>query len=203
MAEKPPGSRETLRRDRAVTGNPRDLASGLCGLLKGALNEGTITGGILTRVTIWLAVACWALVMAGRCRGREMPGALPIWFVGLGAYVAHVIAAFEFHYHWSHLFALAETGRQTAALTGVDSGAGLWLNYLLGAIWAYDAARWAVTGHPRGAFYRTWHAFLAFMIFNGTVVFGQGPVRWFGLAVFTCLAALWLRAKLSTSPSEP
>jgi len=160
------------------------------------------TGAAVTRATIWLAVAAWAYVVAGHCRARDLPGALAVWIVGLVAYLGHVLAAFEFHYRWSHQVALAETARQTADLTGFDSGAGLWLNYLVGAIWACDAARWAVTGRPRGAFHRTWHTFLAFMIFNGTVVFGQGPVRWFGLAVFTCLAALWLRARLSPSPTE-
>lgn len=160
------------------------------------------------RLTIWLAVAAWAAVTYGRCRGREIPGARLIWIVGLVAYTGHVVAAFSTHYQRSHAVALAETARQTRELTGFDSGSGLWLNYLLGLLWLFDAARWLITGRPL-PLSRPWrivflgiHGFFAFMILNGTVIFGQGPVRWFGCAVFSLLAITRLRAKLVVARKE-
>lgn len=160
------------------------------------------------RLTIWLAVAAWAAVLYGRCRGREIPGARAVWIAGLAAYLGHVVAAFSSHYHWSHAIAFAETARQTRDLTGFDSGAGLWLNYLLGLLWLIDAVRWLVTGHPLPA-NRPWravflgiHGFFAFMILNGTVIFGQGPVRWFGGAVFACLTAAYFCGTLGDSSEK-
>lgn len=152
-------------------------------------------------LSIWLCVAAWAYVMAGRCRGRELPGALPVWIAGWGAYVVHALAAFATHYHWSHAVALAETARQTRELTGFDSGAGLWWNYLFGLVWAAEGIRWFATGRPQpvGRWKRPHFVvmgFLAFMVFNGTVVFGQGAARGFGVAVFLLLGMVWLAARI-------
>ena len=38
------------------------------------------------------------------------------------------------------------------------------------------------------------HAFMAFILFNGTVVFESGIVRWAGLTVSAILAAMWLNS---------
>ncbi len=146
---------------------------------------------------IWLCVAAWAYVMAGRCRGRDLPGAFPVWIIGGVAYVVHVLAAFATHYQWSHDIALAETARQTRELTGFDTGVGLWLNYLFGLAWGVEALRWFATGEavPRGRWkwpQRVVLVFLAFMVFNGAVVFGQGAVRGFGIVVFLMLGVVWL-----------
>lgn len=154
----------------------------------------------LVSMTIWVAVAAWAAVIFGRLRGREIPGARVVWIAGLGAYIAHVIAAFSHHYRWSHAVALAETARQTRELTGWGTGIGLWLNYLFGLLWLSDALRWLATGQPvpGGHWRRVFlgiHAFLGFIIFNGTVIFGQGAVRWFGIAVFALLSVSCLHAR--------
>ena len=155
-------------------------------------------------LSIWLAVAGWGIVMFGRCRGRKLPGALAIWVTGWFAFVVHVISAFATSYRWSHGVALAETARQTRDLTGFDSGIGLWMNYLFGAIWVVDAVRWAATGEAvaTGRWkwpHRSMHLFLAFMVFNGTVVFASGATRVFGILIFVFLGAAWFRAR--TRPS--
>ncbi len=36
-----------------------------------------------------------------------------------------------------------------------------------------------------------WHVFFIFIIFNGTVVFETGLVRWFGLSLCAGLVLLW------------
>ncbi|MCB1229648.1 MAG: hypothetical protein KDN19_05250 [Verrucomicrobiae bacterium] len=156
---------------------------------------------MVTRISIWVAVAAWAGVIAGLLRGRRGRCLRFTWTIGLVAYLLHVMAAFAGFYRWSHAVAYAETARQTAEQTGFSSGFGLWLNYLVAALWGIDVARWWITGkvRPEGMMRKLWwgwHVFLAFMIFNGTIVFGHGPVRWYGVAIFTVLAAIAWRAML-------
>lgn len=156
-------------------------------------------------LSIWVSVAAWAAVMAGRLRGRECRGAWLLWAAGCAAYGLHLAAAFAGPYRWSHAVAWAETARRTRELTGVDAGAGLWLNYLFGLVWLGDLAGWRIRGAPLpGGRWRPaalgLHGFLAFMIFQGTVVFGAGPSRWFGVGVFAYLATSLLRGKLRPPP---
>ena len=96
------------------------------------------------------------------------------WTWAAVCYFAHIIAAFQFFYHWSHQAAF----QQTRLSSGV--GEGLYVSYLFTAIWAADVTWWWV----RPAEYalrpkwigRTVHAFMAFMIFNGTVVYGPRQI---------------------------
>ena len=104
-----------------------------------------------------------------------------MWLVGALIYAAHAALAFERFYDWSHARAIEETARATREATGVDSGAGLWLNYLFGVVWLVDAVHGVATGEdgrrrvPRPARIAI-EGFLAFLVFQGTVVFGNGPV---------------------------
>ena len=91
--------------------------------------------------------------------------------VALIVYIVHVCCAFEYFYAWSHAVAVRETARQTSDLFGVNSGAGLYLNYLFTVLWAAHAVLWwrrADGSLPHGT--RAIHAFLIFMIVNATVV---------------------------------
>lgn len=159
--------------------------------------------------SIWLAVAAWAAVTAGRMLGREDRGWLWLWIGGCVAYWVHVVAAFAGPYRWSVAVAWAETARQTAELTGIASGAGLWANALFGLVWAADGWRWWRTGRsvPVGRGRGRWLAgqwFLGILVFNGTVVFGEGAVRAYGVGVFALLAVVWVRATLKpSSPRNP
>ena len=47
------------------------------------------------------------------------------------------------------------------------------------------------------------YGFMALRVFNATVVFEQGWIRWAGLAGFAGLAALWLGRGLIYVPSRP
>ena len=58
------------------------------------------------------------------------------WTFGFLLFVAHVVAAFHFHHHWSHRAALAETACQTRDLLGLEFGVGLYFNYLFLLVWA-------------------------------------------------------------------
>lgn len=156
---------------------------------------------LVLRLSIWLALVLWLAGPASALVGRSSPGwqraARTLWTLGFAAYAVHVATAFHVVHDWSHAAAYAATARDTAAVTGVESGFGLWLNYLFTALWAADAASWwrlGIAGYRRRP---RWvaagsYGFMAFMAFHATVVFEQGPVRAFGLAGSALLALLLL-----------
>jgi hypothetical protein len=115
-----------------------------------------------------------------------------IWTAGFAAFAVHVVASFDVFYGWSHATAIAETARQSAERVGFDSGIGLWVNYLFTAVWGADVAWWwrRPAGHAARPVAATAliHAFLFFIVFNGSVVFASGLSRWLGLAA----TALWI-----------
>ena len=119
-----------------------------------------------------------------------------MWTLGCAALLVHVISAFHVHYQWSHHIALGETARRTAELTGRNTGAGLYLNYLFALLWAVDAAWWwrdlEIYGRRPRAVVVALHGFMFFMVFNGTVVFASGPVRWLGVGITILLAGTLL-----------
>lgn len=169
-----------------------------------------MAGEMIVKVSIWLSLSCFlagplaALVGRGNWRWQAMARA--IWTLGCVVFLVHVASAFHVAYDWSHAVALRETARETAAVTGRETGVGLYLNYLFTLLWVLDAAWWW-----RGmAAYRdrpAWitaslHGFFLFMAFNATVVFETGPIRWLSLAACLALTVLflgrrWRRAKVA------
>lgn len=170
---------------------------------------------LLVTTTVHLALLAYVVGLLAACVGRHhrpwQATARLVWTVGCGLFLVHVAAAFHFHYGWSHAIALRETARQTAELTGVASGAGLYLNYLYTVLWVADAAFWW-RGLER---YRSrpvavdgaLHGFFLFIGFNATVVFEEGWVRWGAVAslvaVIAVLAVARLRGGRSTEPRRP
>lgn len=118
------------------------------------------------------------------------------WTIGCLGLITHLIFAFHFYHHWSQESALRETARQTAEVTGNNWGGGLFINYAFLAAWvadvvwwwrgleSYQQRHWLITA--------TWHFVLIFMVFNATVVFKTGAVRWIGIALCSLLLSVWL-----------
>jgi hypothetical protein len=158
-------------------------------------------GELSIRWTVRIAVGLYALALAGRLLGKRNPFWLQparwAWTLGCVASVAHVVCAFQFAHGWSHAAAYQETARRTEELFGLAWGGGLYLNYLFTAVWVGDVLWWWLAGHSYQERPR-WlegmvQGFLAFMVFNGAVVFATGPVRWISLAACLALGALaWL-----------
>jgi len=157
-----------------------------------------LNGALLTRGTIWLALICYALVVVLQSskgsRGRTASRLL--WILGCLFFLAHVLAAFHFYHGWSHAAAAHDTQRQTFERLGVSFSAGIYFNYLFALVWLIDVVAGGAGGkflHERNVFwFLLLHGFFLFMIFNATVVFGQGWARPAG--VILCLlviAALW------------
>lgn len=168
-------------------------------------------GEVLTKLTIWIAVAgyfagaiCYAL---SRGRPKWDSSARLAWTAACFCLLAHVACAFHFHHGWSHAAAYRDTARQTAEVFGLDWGGGLYFNYALAAGWAADVCWWwggglrAYRGRP-WPLAAAWHAFLLFMVFNGAVVFASGFVRWAGLGLCAALALAWLSAARGARPEN-
>jgi hypothetical protein len=154
-------------------------------------------GDLLTRVTIWLALALYAAAQVARRRPDAAMHVAGLWLLtlGCGFFIAHVILAFDVHYSWSHATAYAETAAQTETLTGWRWGGGLFLNYLFGVIWIIEVCWWwwaptSYAGRARRV-ELTMRAVFLFMIVNGAVVFVDGPQRWLGVAVVATLLSAW------------
>ena len=153
------------------------------------------------RIALVLYVAAlFSWLVGGRRRARMTR---LLWSGGLLFYLAHVAAAFHFVHGWSHGRASVETARQTRELFGVDSGLGLWVNYAFTIVWIADVLWWWLDedgdlNRPRWIRVAT-HAFLAFIFFNGAIVFGHGLSRWLGLTATAALLVLWLRSSRERS----
>ena len=160
-------------------------------------------GEVLTKLTIWIAVAGYfaGAALYALARGRRGWDSLArtAWTAACAALLAHVACAFHFQHGWSHAAAYSDTARQTAEVFGLDWGGGLYVNYALLVGWVADVGWWWIGG--LGAYRRrpwplviAWHAFLLFIVFNGAVVFADGFVRWAGLGLCAALILVWLSA---------
>ena len=145
----------------------------------------------LTVVTVWLAMLAWTSAIWSRSKAA--------WTAAFALYIVHILSAYESHYRWSHEVALSETARQTAEVTGWNSGIGLYFNYAFAAILAVDLA--FLWFRDRRPFPRFVDGLVFFMLLNGAVVFGNGVVRFYGAILCAAIAAAWiLRARGNSSP---
>lgn len=159
------------------------------------------TGEILTRVTIWIMIVAFAVGFAAFALSRNRhnwdSAARLAWTAACAALLAHIAFAFHFYHAWSHDAAYRETARQTENVTGLNWGAGLYINYAVIIGLVLETIWWWVVGleayrHRRWPLIAAWHGFLIFIIFNATVVFKTGLVRQAGLVVSLGLCLVWL-----------
>jgi hypothetical protein len=157
-------------------------------------------GVALTKWTIWVALLGYALGAAGLLQVKHEPRwsslARLAWTLGCVAYLCHVYSAFQFYHGWSHASAFEETARQTRETVGWEVGEGLFVSYFFTAAWLADVIWWWRAGaesylRRSRVFTIALHTFFFFVVFNATVVFESGTVRWLGLALCLGLATLW------------
>ena len=150
-------------------------------------------------LTLWLAracVACYALaLLISVCDHDLTGGRVRLWRAAWSAacllLIMHVLAAFHFEHGWSHAAALKHTAEQTARVTGIDWGGGLYFNYAFLILWALDVGfLWKSPSSVRSTLRRTTDIACIFMIFTATVVFG--PKWWIGPVATVGLIAVWL-----------
>lgn len=165
------------------------------------MNSNSSSGIVVA--SVWLALLLYPFGLAGLRPGLSRGRArLARWLFSLGAllFTVHAISAFFVHYELSHTVALRDTARQTLELTGIESGAGLYLNYLFALLWWIEAVWWQTSpktyrSRPP-ALSAVVHGFFLFMIVNGGVVFVAWPRRALGFVVLAlCGYALWFRTR--------
>lgn len=148
-----------------------------------------------TRWTAWLMVAAWAIAMAYRIRRGRSVQTRGWWTVAAGLFVIHVITAFWQAHAWSHAKAYDHV-EETSGF-----GPGIFVSYLFTLVWLLDVLYWWLA---RQRYERRstgsdglLHGFMAFIMFNGTVVYEDGPIRWVGLVVFIFLGVLLTSSALT------
>ena len=159
----------------------------------------TDVGDSQTRNMIRLSLAWYfaALVLMMALAKSDWPAVAPLgraarwcWTWAMVCFLIHVMMAFHYFHHWSH----ADAVRHTREVSGF--GEGVYISYLFTLLWIVDVAYWWLG--PRSYAERSvwidraWHGFMLFMVFNGTVVYESGAIRWAGLLMFISLSAVWL-----------
>jgi hypothetical protein len=149
-------------------------------------------------------VACLGMALISPRRwqlpGVEVGFVRDLWSLGWLSYGVHVILAFHYFHHWSHAHAVAHT-REVSGL-----GGGIFVTHFFTLLWLADVLFWWL--HPdryvRRPCWIGWavHGFMAFIVFNGAVVYASGPVRWVSAASFVALAAVFLYGMVVQSPSR-
>jgi hypothetical protein len=166
-----------------------------------ALRYAEMTGELAVRLTINVAVVLYAAAdVYMRCIPRAAWTSAPpitnrvrlLWSGACLVYCSHVALAFHYFHHWSHVEAMRNVEEQSG------SGWGIFVSYFFTLLWITDVFWWwrspvSYLRRPRAVGFAV-HAFMAFIIFNGAVIFAAGPVRWLGILVFTILGLVTLRA---------
>ena len=150
-------------------------------------------GSILTNWSIYGSLACYlaaVLLLLG-----STPSSLlrVLWTVGALLLLLHAGFAFHFYHGWSHASAVEDTAAQTEAILGWPFGQGICFSYLLVVMWLFDAGRLWIPRPSQANPQRAVLFYSFFILFNGTVVFEHGLVRWAGVAGTVLIAVLIYR----------
>lgn len=171
-------------------------------------------GSFLIAITIYISLIAYLLATLLWVSGRQAATYRLFWTLGCGFLWVHAACAFHFYHRWSHADAVRLTAEQTKAIIGFEYGNGIWFSYLLLLVWMVDVIRlWRmdflksraadslsaaassissteVLSNPSwvgSIFSYIVHAYAFFILFNGTVVFKEGAVRWGGI-----VGTLWI-----------
>jgi hypothetical protein len=156
---------------------------------------------LLVRATILIATILWAWAEILKIlRPQQVEPARRLWTAGAVLALVHAVIAFDTAYGWSHAAAVAATARQTAAVTGVSWGGGIFVNYVFVIVWLADAAWWwvAPAAYLRRplTLERARVAFFVFMFLNGAVIFAGTAGRIVGVPAIAAVCVAWMRHSL-------
>jgi hypothetical protein len=153
-------------------------------------------GESVTRITVWFALTLYVASETWRVlRHDRLEISRRLNTAGCVCFLGHIVTAFNYFYNWSHADAYADTARQSKALTGWDSGDGIYLNYLFALVWLSEVIWARILPGSYSVRPTLWgwtvRAFFLFMIFNGAFVFARSHMRWFGLVLCLVLVGSW------------
>lgn len=147
------------------------------------------------RHSAWIVVFMWPIAAATiqlyRLNSARYAGSRRtvrvLYSVGLITMLLHVAVAFHLGHGWSHADAFDRTERTSGF------GPGLFVNYAFVLLWLVQVL-WMWVAFDCYLNLRTWPnrlilGFMWFVLFNASVVYGTGFVRWLGLV---CLTVPWL-----------
>jgi len=138
-----------------------------------------------------LLPADW-LAFSGRVRPARW-----CWTFAWATYLVHLAMAFHYYHGWSHADAVAHTQEVSGF------GPGIWFSHLFTLVWTVDVALWWLwpAGYARRSLWwdRLLHGYMAFIIFNATVVYEQGAIRWAGMLLFAELGAVLLYRRMTSA----
>ena len=164
-------------------------------------------GHSLTVATIHLSLLSYLLAVACWVTGRRGTRYHWLWTAGCVLLWAHSFCAFHFYHNWSHAAALEDTARQTEAILDWRFGEGIWFSYALLVVWLIDVILISspvdFAERRRNYFSSAVHAYAFFILFNGTVVFEEGVVRWAGIVGTIWVARLaWRYRRFAALDAE-
>lgn len=154
---------------------------------------------LLVRGTAWLSFVFYCSALLLQLQGKPWTWVRKLWSCAALVFAIHVALAFHLVHHWSHDAAWQATKVQGGV------GEGIYLNYLVLALWLLDAAWWWIK--PQSYLHRSrWlslslHLCFLFMWFNAAVIFAIGYLRWFGIAGFLTLSLTYF-ISLRNKPSR-
>jgi hypothetical protein len=108
------------------------------------------------------------------------------WTLAWLVYLLHLAMAMHFYHGWSH----ADAVRHVHDVSGF--GRGIFFSHLFTLLWSADVAWWWL---DRAAYACRWvwidrglHAYMVFIVFNATVIYESGFIRWAGVVMLALLA---------------
>jgi len=148
----------------------------------------------IARWSAWPSLLCYTVAIGLRIGSRPADWKVisqKIWATGWILLVLHVLIAMSTVHHWSVSEAYTHTARQTFAAVGWDWGGGVYLNFATVGIWGWTVLAMSANATSKRAIpvepIAQWY--LAFMMFNATVVFGSRPAQVVG--VLMCIGLAW------------
>jgi hypothetical protein len=151
----------------------------------GILLAALLSAGDRVRDTIRLSLLFYGVALVLLLRRHRAP-ARAAWTLAWLAYAIHVAMAFHHIHGWSHAHAY-EHVRWASGF-----GEGIFVSYFFTLLWTLDVFWWWRNPASRERRPRwvgvSLHAFMLFVVFNATVVFETGCIRWAGVAFFEVLA---------------
>ncbi|MDE0866326.1 MAG: hypothetical protein OSA98_21305 [Rubripirellula sp.] len=151
----------------------------------------TIRGSLLLAYSRWL-YRLWSPRAI-----TASPSRLDCWLWGFafGLFAVHICLSFHWVHNWRHTDAWLQTATETEAVVGIRRGDGIWANYAMIAIWAFDLVRLcsATRQHRPTSHAVDWSIglFFGFMFFNATVVFGPSFYQYLFVPAMMMAAYCW------------
>ncbi len=149
------------------------------------------------RLSAWPALLCYAAALVlwvSPENNRRAAAIRGLWTAGWLALVVHVGLAMWLVHAGSWAAAHEHTARRTQAATGWNWGGGVWFNLATAIVWGIHVvwiwARPKSTVRRALAFDWACQIYLAFMMFNATVVFGSLPAQIAGGLICVGLAIM-------------